>query len=431
MGNDKTAKLVIDGQEYELPIIEGTEQERAIDITQLRAKTGLVTMDSGYMNTGACTSSITFLDGEKGVLRYRGIPIEQLAKHSSFVETSFLLIYGRLPTKNELEKFRSNLTRHTMLHEDMKRFYDGFPRDAHPMATLSSAVGTLSTFYQNTSNYNDTFDTELQIFRLLAKLPTIAAFSYKKSIGQPFIYPTNSLDYCSNFMKMMFAVPAEDYNPDPIIAKALDLLLILHADHEQNCSTSTVRLVGSSRANLYASVSAGISALWGPLHGGANQEVVEMLEYIRQSKVKVSQYIEKVKNKESGVRLMGFGHRVYKNFDPRANIIKKAADEVLAKLGVHDPLLEIAKEMEEAALHDEYFVSRKLYPNVDFYSGIIYRAIGIPTNMFTVLFAIGRAPGWIAQWKEMMEAPGGKIGRPRQIYTGPKESQYVPLEKRG
>lgn len=428
--NGKTAKLIVDGKEHELPIIEGSEGERAIDITSLRASTGYITMDSGYMNTGACTSAITFLDGEKGILRYRGIPIEQLAQHSSFVEVSFILIYGRQPSKNELEKFRSNLTRHTMLHEDMKRFYDGFPRDAHPMATLSSAVGTLSTFYQNSSTYNDTFDIELQVFRLLAKLPTIAAFSYKKSIGQPFIYPTNSLDYCSNFLKMMFGVPAEEYVSDPVVAKALDLLLILHADHEQNCSTSTVRLVGSSRANLYASVSAGISALWGPLHGGANQEVVEMLEYIRQSKVKVSQYIEKVKNKESGVRLMGFGHRVYKNFDPRANIIKKACDEVLNKLGVHDPLLEIAKEMEEAALHDEYFVSRKLYPNVDFYSGIIYRAIGIPTNMFTVLFAIGRAPGWIAQWKEMMESPGGKIGRPRQIYTGSKETAYIPLEKR-
>ncbi len=426
----KTAKIILDGKEIELPIYEGSEGERAIDIRKLRDLTGHVTLDSGYMNTGACTSGITFLDGEKGILRYRGIPIEQLAENSTFLETAYLLIFGKLPLQHELEKFSTNLTRHTMLHEDMKRFYDGFPRDAHPMATLSSAISTLSTFYQDSLNSSDTIDVELSIFRLLAKIPTIAAFSYKKSIGQPFVYPTNSLDYCSNFLKMMFAVPAEEYYVDPEVAKALDLLLILHADHEQNCSTSTVRLVGSSRANLYASVSAGISALWGPLHGGANQEVVEMLQGIKDSGDSVKKFVDKVKNKEGGARLMGFGHRVYKNFDPRAKIIKRSCDTILTKLGIHDPLLEYAKELEEVALKDEYFVSRKLYPNVDFYSGIIYRAIGIPTNMFTVMFAIGRCPGWIAQWKEMVETPDSKIGRPRQIYTGSRETDYVPAAQR-
>jgi len=428
--NDKKAILKIDGKEYELDIVEGSEKERAIDIANLRAQTGFVTLDSGYMNTGACQSSITFLDGEQGILRYRGYPIEQLAEKSNFVEVCYLLIYGRLPTHQELERFRTSLIRHTMLHEDMKRFYDGFPRDAHPMATLSSAVSTLSTFYQDSSDFTKPLDMELSIWRLLAKLPTIAAFSYKKSIGQPFIYPTNSLDYCSNFLKMMFAVPAEEYHIDPEVAKALDLLLILHADHEQNCSTSTVRLVGSSRANLYASVSAGISALWGPLHGGANQEVVEMLEEIKRSGMDVKTYVNKVKDKASGVRLMGFGHRVYKNIDPRAKIIKRSCDTILKKLHIHDPLLDIAKRLEETALSDEYFVSRKLYPNVDFYSGIIYRALGIPTNMFTVMFAIGRLPGWIAQWKEMLEAPSAKIGRPRQIYIGPQERPYTPIQER-
>ncbi|NBX68416.1 MAG: citrate synthase [Proteobacteria bacterium] len=430
MANDKKAILKVDGKEYELDIVEGSEKERAIDITNLRAQTGLVTLDSGYMNTGACQSAITFLDGEKGILRYRGYPIEQLAEKSNFVEVCYLLIYGRLPTQKELERFRTSLTRHTMLHEDMKRFYDGFPRDAHPMATLSSAVSTLSTFYQDSSDFTKPLDMELSIWRLLAKLPTIAAFSYKKSIGQPFIYPTNSLDYCSNFLKMMFAVPAEDYQLDPEVARALDLLLILHADHEQNCSTSTVRLVGSSRANLYASVSAGISALWGPLHGGANQEVVEMLQEIKNSGMDVKTFVGKVKDKASGARLMGFGHRVYKNFDPRAKIIKRSCDTILKKLNIHDPLLDIAKRLEETALSDDYFVSRKLYPNVDFYSGIIYRALGIPTNMFTVMFAIGRLPGWIAQWKEMLESPNAKIGRPRQIYTGPEERSYTPIHDR-
>lgn len=423
------AILKFNGKDYKLPVVEGSEGEKAIDITRLREDTGLVTLDNGYMNTGACKSAITFLDGEQGVLRYRGIPIEQLAEKSSFVEVSYLLIYGKLPTAAELQRWTTNLTRHTMLHEDLKRFYDGFPRDAHPMATLSSAVSTVYTFYQN-ADPNDPQAQELSIIRLLAKLPTIAAFSYKKSIGQPFIYPTNMLDYCSNFLKMMFAVPAEDFLVDPDHAKALDLLLILHADHEQNCSTSTVRLVGSSRANLYASVSAGISALWGPLHGGANQEVIEMLQSIQESGESVKHFVERVKNRESGVRLMGFGHRVYKNFDPRAKIIKKACDTILAKLGIVDPLLDIAKALEEAALSDEYFVSRKLYPNVDFYSGIIYKAIGIPTNMFTVMFAIGRLPGWIAQWKEMMEAPGSKIGRPRQIYTGNRQSPYTNINER-
>ncbi len=418
------AKLTYDGKEFEFNIIEGSEGERAIDISNLRAQTGLVTLDTGYMNTGSCQSAITFLDGDQGILRYRGYPIEQLAEKSSFVEVSYLLIYGRLPTSEELASFGQRLTRHTMLHEDMKRFYDGFPRDAHPMATLSAAVNTLSTFYQ------DEADESLSIFRLLAKAPTIAAFSHKKSIGQPFVYPTNSLDYCSNFLKMMFSVPAEQFQVDPVVAKAVDLLLILHADHEQNCSTSTVRLVGSSKANLYASVSAAISALWGPLHGGANQAVVEMLEVIQKEGGDVKKYVQRVKNKEEGARLMGFGHRVYKNFDPRAKIIKRACDNILEKMGIHDPLLDIAKRLEEAALADEYFVSRKLYPNVDFYSGIIYRAIGIPTEMFTVLFALGRLPGWIAQWKEMNDDAASKIGRPRQIYTGSTARNYVPINER-
>lgn len=425
-----TAKLTIGDKVYELPIVVGTEGEKAVDITNLRAQTGYVTLDNGYMNTGSCSSAITFLDGEQGILRYRGYPIEQLAEKASFIEVAYLLIYGKLPTEKELKGFNTQLTRHTMIHEDMRRFYDGFPRDAHPMATLSSAVNTLSTFYQHEGDTEE--GRNLSMFRLLAKLPTIAAFSYKKSIGQPFIYPTNALDYCSNFLKMMFAVPAEEYHVDATVAKALDLLLILHAEHEQNCSTSTVRLVGSSRANLYASVSAGISALWGPLHGGANQEVVEMLKFIKgEMGGDVVKFVDKVKKRESGVRLMGFGHRVYKNFDPRATIIKKACDQILAKMGVTDPLLDIAKRLEEAALSDDYFVSRKLYPNVDFYSGIIYRAMGIPTNMFTVLFAIGRLPGWIAQWKEMCDAPNAKIGRPRQIYVGEKERSFVPLTQRG
>jgi citrate synthase len=423
----KTAILKLDGKEIELPVIEGSEGELAVDISELRAKTGFITLDNGYMNTGSCLSSVTFLDGERGILRYRGIPIEQLAEQSTFVETSYLLIYGRLPNKKELAQFTTNIVRHTLLHEDMKHFYEGFPRDAHPMATLASAVSTLSTFYQNDAGDKD---LDLSIYRLLGKLPTIAAYSHKKSTGHPFIYPDNSLSYSANFLRMMFAVPAEEYQLDPEVAEALDLLLILHADHEQNCSASTVRMVGSSRASLFSSISAGISALWGPLHGGANQEVIEMLQRIKDSGITPKDYLDKVKNKEGGVRLMGFGHRVYKNFDPRAKIIKKACDSVLNKLGINDPLLDIAKQIEEAALKDEYFVSRKLYPNVDFYSGIIYRAIGIPTSMFTVMFALGRLPGWIAQWKEMHEAPNFKICRPRQIYTGPRETAYVPLGSR-
>ncbi len=429
--SSQTAILKIDGKEIELPIILGSEGERAIDISELRSKSGFITYDNGYMNTGACLSAITFLDGERGILRYRGIPIEQLAEQSTFVETSYLLIYGRLPNKKELDAFTTNITRHTMLHEDMKHFYEGFPRDAHPMATLASAISTLSTFYQNEPGRQiGGKDIDLSIYRLLGKLPTIATYSHKKSIGHPFVYPDNSLDYSANFLKMMFAVPAESYQVDPQVAKALDLLLILHADHEQNCSASTVRMVGSSRASLFASVSAGISALWGPLHGGANQEVIEMLQFIKDNAIAPKDFLAKVKNKENGARLMGFGHRVYKNFDPRAKIIKKACDTVLNKLGVADPLLDIAKQIEEAALRDDYFISRKLYPNVDFYSGIIYRAVGIPTSMFTVMFAIGRLPGWIAQWKEMNESPNFKIGRPRQIYTGPTEMSYVPLGQR-
>jgi citrate synthase len=420
-----TAVLKIGDREILLPVVTGSEGEVAVDISKLRTEGGVITLDTGYMNTGSCTSAVTFLDGEKGILRYRGIPIEELAERSTFVEVSYLLIYGKLPSKEELAAFTDGITRHTLIHEDMKRLYDGFPRDAHPMAMLSSAVSTLSTFYQKPSETAD-----LSIYRLLGKLPTIAAASYKKSIGQPFVYPDNGLNYCANFLKMMFSVPCEEYKVDPEVAKALDLLLILHADHEQNCSTSTVRLVGSSKASVYASISAGISALWGPLHGGANQEVVEMLTEIRQSGVAVKDYIAKVKKKEGGAKLMGFGHRVYKNFDPRALIIKRACDTVLKKLGVNDPLLAIAKELEEAALKDDYFVSRKLYPNVDFYSGIIYRAIGIPTNMFTVMFALGRLPGWVAQWKEMVESPAFKIGRPRQIYTGKRQARYVPLAER-
>jgi citrate synthase len=420
----KTATLEIDGVKHEFPLIEGSEGERAIDISELRARTGLITLDNGYVNTGACTSAITYLDGDKGILRYRGISIEDLAEKSTFAEVSYLLIYGKLPTPAELRLFTRNLTRHTLLHEDMKRFYETFPRDAHPMAILSSAVGTLSTFYQKEG------DMDLTIFRLLGKLPTIAAFSHKKSVGQPFVYPQNKFDYCSNFLNMMFAVPAEDYEVDPEVAKALDLLLILHADHEQNCSASTVRLVGSSKASLYASVAAGINALWGPLHGGANQEALEMLKFIHDNKIRPQDFILRVKNKDAGVKLMGFGHRVYKNFDPRAKIIKKACDTILSKLRINDPLLDIAKELEETALKDDYFVSRKLYPNVDFYSGIIYRAIGIPTNMFTVMFALGRLPGWIAQWKEQLESPAFKIGRPRQIYTGPTKTAYKPIDSR-
>jgi citrate synthase len=415
---------------YEAPIIVGTERERAIDVGQLRAKTGYVTLDPAFMNTGSTTSAITFIDGDKGILRYRGIPIEQLAEKSTFVETAYLLIYGELPNEKQLGEWSQKLTRHSLLHEDMKHFFEGFPPTAHPMAILSAMVTALSSYYPDALDVDNVDLRDITIARLVSKVRTIAAFSHKKSVGQPFVYPKNSLTYCANFLNMMFSVPAEDYEIDPELVKVMNLLLILHADHEQNCSTSTVRVVGSSRANLFAAVSAGICALWGPLHGGANQEVLEMLTSIQQNGGDVNKAVAMAKDKNSGFKLMGFGHRVYKNFDPRAKIIKAAADKVLAKLGKQDPLLDIAKALEEAALKDSYFVERKLYPNVDFYSGIIYRAMGFPTNMFTVLFALGRLPGWIAHWKEMMEDPTTKIARPRQIYTGSTARDFVPMEKR-
>ncbi len=426
----ETANLKYDGQDYELPIIEGSEGERALDISKLRAASGAITLDEGFVNTGATTSGVTFLNGEKGILRYRGYPIEQLAEQSSFLEVAYLLIYGELPSKDEFETFRHNITIHTMIHEDLKRLFDGFPKDSHPMAILSSMVVAMSGYYTDSSDPLNPRHREISLTRLLAKTPTIAAYSYKKSIGQPFVYPRNSLSYVANFLNMMFSVPATTYEIDPVIEKALDQLLILHADHEQNCSASTVRLVGSSRANVYATIASGVCALWGPLHGGANQAVIEMLERIHEDGGDVAKYVRLAKDKDSTFRLMGFGHRVYKNFDPRAKIIKKSCDEVLKKLGVKDPLLDIAKQLEEAALNDDYFVERKLYPNVDFYSGIIYRAIGIPTEMFTVMFALGRMPGWIAQWKEMIENPHSRIGRPRQIYTGSTVRDYTALDKR-
>jgi citrate synthase len=425
-----TAQLNFDGKSYELPLVTGTENERAINIDALRQHTELVTLDTGYKNTGATTSNITFLDGENGILRYRGYPIEQLAEKSTFIEVAYLLIYGELPTLAQLDKFSNSITRHTLIHEDMKRFYEAYPAKAHPMGVVASITCSLSTFYPESLNPNRGEEAiDLTIVRLLAKFSTIAAWAYKNSVGHPVMYPRNSLNYVENFMHMMFAMPTEDYEVDPVIANALDKLLILHADHEQNCSTSTVRMVGSSQANLYASISAGICALWGPLHGGANQAVIEMLEAIRNDGGSVSKFIDKAKDKNDPFRLMGFGHRVYKNFDPRASIIKNACDQMLNKLGINDPLLDIAKQLEEAALSDPYFVERKLYPNVDFYSGIIYKAMGIPTDMFTVMFALGRLPGWIAQWKEMI---GNKepIARPRQIYTGAVKRDYVNIANR-
>jgi citrate synthase len=418
-------------QTLELPVIVGTEQERGIDISSLLSKTGHVVLDPAFMNTASTTSSITFIDGEKGILRYRGIPIDQLGEKSTFVETAYLLIYGKLPNRTELTRFSTLLTRHSMIHEDMKRFFDGYPSTAHPMAILSAMVCSLSSFYPEAIDVGNRELIDITIARLLSKVRTIAAFSYKKSIGQPFVYPQNSLSYCANFLNMMFSVPAEPYEIDEDVVKVLNLLLILHGDHEQNCSTSTVRLVGSSKANLFASISAGICALWGPLHGGANQEVVEMLEQIQKDGGGVQKFVNLAKDKSSGFRLMGFGHRVYKNYDPRARLIKAAADKVLSKLGIKDPLLEIAQRLEEAALNDPYFIERKLYPNVDFYSGLIYRALGFPTNMFTVMFALGRLPGWIAHWKEMNDSSATKIGRPRQIYTGERLHDYVSLEERG
>ena len=426
----ESARIIGGGQEFVVPVVVGTENEKGIDISNLRAKTGLVTIDPAFMNTASVESAITYLDGEKGILRYRGIPIEELGEKSSFIETAYLLIYGHLPTRAELGKWETLLTRHSMIHEDMKRFFDGYPMTAHPMAILSSMITSLSSFYPYALNAKADEYRDITIARLIAKLSTIAAFSYKKSIGHPFVYPKNALDYCGNFLHMMFAVPAEPYIPDPVAVKALNLILILHADHEQNCSTSTVRLVGSAQTNLFASISAGICALWGPLHGGANQEVVEMLQGIQKKGLSAQQFIDQVKDKKSGLKLMGFGHRVYKNFDPRAKIIKRACDDVLNQLGIKDPMLDMARELEETALRDPYFVERKLYPNVDFYSGIIYRALGIPTQMFTVMFALGRLPGWIAHWKEMIEDPNTKIGRPRQIYTGPRENHYLNIEQR-
>ena len=412
------------GGTLDLPIVEASEGENGLGISSLLKTTGNVTLDPGFVNTASCTSAITFINGDEGILRYRGYPIEQLAQHSSFLETSYLLVYGELPTATELSDFESLITQHTMLHEDLRRFFDGFPRDAHPMPVLSSAVSALSTFYQDSLDPFDQEQVEISTIRLLAKVPTIAAYAYKKSVGQPMLYPDNSLPFVENFLRMTFGVPAEEYVANPVVVKALNQLFILHADHEQNCSTSTVRLVGSSHANLFASVSAGINALFGPLHGGANQSVLEMLGEIHASGEGVDAFIQKVKNREDGVKLMGFGHRVYKNYDPRAAIVKKTAYEVLEALNVSDPLLDIALQLEAVALEDPYFIERKLYPNVDFYTGLIYKAMGFPTRMFTVLFALGRLPGWIAQWREMIEDPTTKIGRPRQVYTGAIERNY-------
>jgi citrate synthase len=424
------AELKLDGKTYTMPAITGSEGEKAIDIERLRSETGFITLDQGYGNTGSCNSAITFIDGEKGILRYRGIPIEELAEKSTFVETAYLLINGNLPKRKELEEFQGLLTRHSLIHEDMLHFFDGYSSTAHPMGILSSMVCSLSSYYPEYLDPTDDEQVKKLIPRLLAKIPTIAAYSYKKSIGQPVIYPLNSLSYCTNFMNMMFAVPSEPLEIDDDVVKALNVLMILHADHEQNCSTSTVRLVGSSHANLFASLAAGILALWGPRHGGANQAVIEMLQKIQDSGGDVKDALRRAKDKDDSFRLMGFGHRVYKNYDPRARIIKKHCDVILKKRGVNDPLLETAKRLEEEALKDPYFVERKLYPNVDFYSGIIYRAMGIPTDMFTVMFALGRLPGWIAHWKEMMES-NQRIGRPRQVYTGPNSTEYIPLDKRG
>ncbi len=426
----KTAELIIDGKSYTFPIVEGSEKERGIDISNLLEETGAVTLDFGYKNTGATKSAITFLDGDNGILRYRGYGIEELAEKSSFIEVAYLLIFGELPNKTQLDKFTNDIKTHTLVHEDIKKILDGFPSTSHPMGVLASLFCAQTAFYPESLDPNRSAEgVYLSIVRSLAKMPTFAAWAYKNAVGHPVNYPDNSQDYCSRFLKMMFALPAEDYHVDPVVANALDKLLILHADHEQNCSTSTVRIVGSSKASIYSSISAGINALWGPLHGGANQEVIVMLEAIKKDGGDTEKWINKAKDKNSGFRLMGFGHRVYKNFDPRAKIIKKAADDVLKKLGVNDPVLEIAQKLEEAALKDPYFVERKLYPNVDFYSGIIYRALGIPVDLFTVMFAMGRLPGWIAQWKEMRENKE-PIGRPRQIYTGSTQRAYVPISNR-
>ena len=424
------ANLRIGDRELDLPIVTGTDGDDAIDIARLRSESGLITLDPGYGNTGACTSAITFLDGEEGILRYRGYPIEQLAEQSTFLEVAYLLIWGDLPTREQLDRFVTEVTHHTLIREEMRHFFDSFPSDAHPMAVLASGTVGMSNFYPDSQNIFDPDAVEITINRLIAKLPTLAAWSFKKAIGQPYVYPRNDLGYSANLLNMMFAVPSESYEVNPGVAEALDLLLILHADHEQNASTSTVRMVGSTHANLYASISAGISALWGPLHGGANEAVINTLERIVADGGNLQKWVDKAKDPDDSFRLAGFGHRVYKNFDPRAKIIKRAAERVLAATGADDELFELAQRLEEVALKDEYFVSRKLYPNVDFYSGLIYRAIGFPKNMFTNCFAIGRLPGWIAQWKEMIESPETKIGRPRQVYTGPETRDYVVIEQR-
>ncbi|MFN8589460.1 MAG: citrate synthase [Candidatus Eisenbacteria bacterium] len=422
------ATISFDGKTMPLPVIRGSEGETGVNIEKLRAQTGMITLDPGYGNTGACRSAITFIDGDKGILRYRGYPIDQLAENASFLEVAWLLIHGELPTTAQLDEFRGNITRHTLLHENFRRFFEAFPKDAHPMPVCAASIAALTTFYQAPETDGNVHES---VVRLIAKMPTIAAYAYKHSTGQPFMYPLNQLDYASNFLRMMFGTPCEDYEVDPVLARTLDMLLILHADHEQNCSTSTVRMVGSSRANLYASVSAGISALWGPLHGGANQEVIEMLERIEAEEGSAEKFLFRAKDKNETARLMGFGHRVYKNYDPRAAILKKHCDSVLARVGVSSKLLEIAMKLEEIALKDDYFVSRKLYPNVDFYSGVIYKALGIPVNMFTVMFTMGRMPGWIAQWLEMRQDPDFRISRPRQIYTGATKRDYVPIAQRG
>ncbi|MFO7775806.1 MAG: citrate synthase [Candidatus Hydrogenedentota bacterium] len=420
------AKLIYNGQEYELPVVVGTENEAGIDVSKLRGQTGAITLDPGYSNTGSCLSAITYLDGENGILRYRGYPIEQLAEYATFTEVAWLLIYGELPNKAQLADWRRQLSKHSFIHEDMLKFFEGFPITAHPMAILASMVCALSAYYpENTEE-----DLQTNIARVMAKAKTIAAFSYKKSVGEPVIYPISGYTYAANLLRMMFATPSEPYEVPKVLEDALRMLLILHADHEQNCSTSTVRMVGSSQASLYASMAAGVTALWGPRHGGANQAVIEMLEQIRAEGGNYKKFLERVKNKESGVRLMGFGHRVYRYFDPRAKLIKAQADKVLNHLGFEDPLLDIAKNLEEEALADDYFVERKLYPNVDFYSGIIYRAMGVPLNMYTVMFALGRLPGWMAHWKEMRDDPQNRIYRPRQIYTGPVKRDFIPLEQR-
>jgi len=425
-----SVELHLGSERFSYPILTGTENERAVDIAKLRDETGLITLDLAYKNTGATKSAITFIDGDLGILRYRGYPIEQLAEHSTFMEVSYLLLYGELPSAVQLEPFNQSIIRRTLVHENIKKFLDAYPGGTHPMGVLMSTIASLSSFYPNSLIPNRSAeDVDRTIHRLIAKMATIAAWTYKKAIGHPYMYPNNKYDYVSNFLMMMFGHRTEEYVPDPVVVDALNKLLILHADHEQNCSTSTVRIVGSSHANIYASVAAGIGALWGPLHGGANQAVIEMLEAIKEDGGDAQKYIAKAKDKNDPFRLMGFGHRVYKNFDPRAKIIKVACDQVLNRLGINDPILDIAKQLEETALSDEYFVERKLYPNVDFYSGIIYRAIGIPTDMFTVMFALGRLPGWISQWKEMRES-NEPIGRPRQLYIGHPEREYVPVGKR-